>query len=434
MRASIVTLTAVLAAIPFDTALAAPAQPFDNLEPSLVVNELMPQTGIFPSSDGAGPAAGGTLGFVYDFAGSFVPGGTFAAEGQTLPTNTNVVNFSLLGTTYGGNGRSTFQLPNLEGAATIGTGSGPGLTQRTLGAPVGSPTVTLTSSQVPAPHQSTAAQPFDTMQPSLPLTPLIAISGVFPREGGGGVGAAAFVGQIAWFAGSFVPAGWARADGQLLSIQQNQALFNLLGTTYGGNGVTTFALPDLEGRAAIGADAANPLGSEKGAETVAVNRSELPGPDQQPIDNDQPSLAVNYIIALFGIFPTADGDPFDANIPVTGQISAFAGNFAPPGWAFADGQLLSVQQNQALFNILGTTYGGNGVTTFALPDLDGRTIIGAGDGFSVGETLGADNIFLSADNLPPGTSVPEASTWAMMLAGLAAVGFVSGLRRRARPA
>jgi microcystin-dependent protein len=430
MRASIVTLTAVLSAIPFETALAAPAQPFDNLEPSLVVNEVMPRSGVFPNLGGSGPAEGDTLGFVYNFAGSFVPGGSFAAQGQILPINTNEANFSLLGTTYGGNGQTTFQPPNLEGAATIGAGSGPGLTPRTLGAPVGSPTVTLTSSQVPAPHQSTAAQPFDTIQPSLPLTPLIAISGAFPTQGGGAAGAPAFVGQIAWFAGNSVPAGWARADGQLLSVQQNQALFSLLGTTYGGggNGVTTFALPNLEGRIAIGADAANPLGSEKGAETVAVNRSELPGPGQQPLDNDQPSLAVNYIIALSGIFPTSDSDPLNLNAPVIGQISAFAGNFAPRGWAFADGQLLSVQQNQALFSILGTTYGGNGVTNFALPDLDGRTIVGAGGGFSVGETLGADNIFLSADNLPQGTSVPEASTWAMMLAGLAGLGFFG--RRR----
>ncbi len=294
--------------------------------------------------------------------------------------------------------------------------------------------MTLTSSQVPALHQSAAAQPYDTMQPSLPLTPLIAISGVFPSPGGGGTGAAAFVGQIAWFAGNLVPAGWARADGQLLSIQQNQVLFSVLGTTYGGNGVSTFALPDLEGRVAIGADAANPLGSEKGAETFTVNRSELPGPSQKPLDNDQPSLAVNYIIALFGIFPTSDSDPFNANTPVIGQISAFAGNFAPPGWALADGQLLSIQQNQVLFSLLGTTYGGNGFSNFALPDLDGRTIIGAGGDFSPGETLGADNIFLSADNLPPGTSVPEPSTWAMMAIGFAATGFASRLKRQRRPA
>ncbi len=141
MRASIVTLTAVLSAIPFQTVLAGPVQPFDNLEPSLVVNELMTPTGIFPNLGGSGPAVGDTLGFVNDFAGSFVPGGTFATNGRTLPISQFAANFSLLGTTYGGNGFSTFQLPNLEGVATIGAGSGPGLTQRTLGAAVGSPTV-----------------------------------------------------------------------------------------------------------------------------------------------------------------------------------------------------------------------------------------------------------------------------------------------------
>jgi microcystin-dependent protein len=433
MRAVIATLSSALAAIPFEAALAGPVQPFDNLEPSLVVNELMTPTGIFPPHDGSGPAEGDTLGFVYDFAGPLAPTGTFAAQGQTLPISSYVATFSLLGTTYGGNGMSTFALPNLEGAATIGAGSGPGLTPRTLGAAVGSPTVTLTSSQVPTPHQNSAAQPYDTMQPSLPLTPLIAISGVYPSRGGGS-GTAAFIGQIAWTAANYAPAGWLPADGQILSIAQNQALFSLLGNIYGGNGLTTFALPDLEGRIAIGADGANPLGSEKGAETYTVNRSELPGPGQKPLDNDQPSLAINYIIAISGIYPSLDGDPFNANTPVLGQIAAFASNFAPSGWALADGQLLSIAENPALFSVIGTTYGGNGVTDFALPDLDGRTIIGAGGGFSAGETLGADNIFLSADNLPPAASVPEPAPWVMMTVGFAVVGFAFRLRRQMRPA
>jgi microcystin-dependent protein len=431
MRASIVTLTAVLSAIPFRTILAGPVQPFDNLEPSLVVNELMTPTGVFPPRGGSGPVEGDTLGFVYDFAGSLAPGRTFSAEGQTLPISQYAAMFSLLGTTYGGNGLNNFQLPNLEGVATIGAGAAPGLTPRTLGAEVGSPSVTLTSSRVPAPHQSTAAQPYDTMQPSLPLTPLIAINGVYPTRNGGS-GAAAFIGQIAWTAANYAPGGWLAADGQLLSVQQNQALFSILGTTYGGNGVTTFALPNLEGRIAIGADSANPLGSEKGAETYVVNRLELPGPSQQPLDNDQPSVAVNYIIALSGVFPSPASDPFNQTTPVLGQIAAFAGNFAPSGWALADGQLLPIAQYPALFAVLGTTYGGDGVRDFALPDLEGRTPIGAGGGFSVGETLGSDNIFLDANNLPPMTSVLEPSTWAMIVVGFAALGFAFGSRRQAR--
>jgi microcystin-dependent protein len=66
--------------------------------------------------------------------------------------------------------------------------------------------------------------------------------------------------------------------------------------------------------------------------------------------------------------------------PFIGLICMFGGNFAPRGWAFCDGQLLSIAQNTALFSILGTTYGGDGRTTFALPDLRGRVAIHPGNG------------------------------------------------------
>ncbi|MDO6674869.1 tail fiber protein [Tenacibaculum sp. 1B UA] len=72
--------------------------------------------------------------------------------------------------------------------------------------------------------------------------------------------------------------------------------------------------------------------------------------------------------------------------PFIGQITMFGGNFAPRGWAFCNGQLLAISQNSALFSILGTTYGGDGRTTFALPDLRGRAPIHSGDG-SVGPGL-----------------------------------------------
>jgi microcystin-dependent protein len=69
-----------------------------------------------------------------------------------------------------------------------------------------------------------------------------------------------------------------------------------------------------------------------------------------------------------------------AQDPFIAEIRMFAGNFAPRGWAFCDGQLLSISQNTALFSLLGTTYGGNGTTTFALPDLRGRVPMHAGQG------------------------------------------------------
>ncbi|MCY1078456.1 phage tail protein [Archangium lansingense] len=91
--------------------------------------------------------------------------------------------------------------------------------------------------------------------------------------------------------------------------------------------------------------------------------------------------------------------------PFIGQIVMFAGNFAPRGWAFCQGQILPIAQNQALFSILGTTYGGNGQTTFALPDLRGRYPMqpGQGPGLSprtLGEQGGSETVTLIANQMP----------------------------------
>ena len=166
MNKTAIVFGAIAAAASASGALAGSGQPFDNLQPSLAVTELMLSHGVFPSRDESGSALGDTLGFVYDFAGSALPGTTLAANGQLLPVAPTAL-FSLLGTTYGGNGRTTYALPDLQGRAIIGAGAGPGLTPRTLGAAVGSPTASLTSAQVPAPGASSASAPYNTMQPSL---------------------------------------------------------------------------------------------------------------------------------------------------------------------------------------------------------------------------------------------------------------------------
>ena len=91
--------------------------------------------------------------------------------------------------------------------------------------------------------------------------------------------------------------------------------------------------------------------------------------------------------------------------PLMGQITLFAGNFAPRNWAFCDGQLLAISQNSALFSILGTTYGGDGRTTFALPDLRGRAPIHAGTGpgltpRNLGSRSGIEENVLNVNQLP----------------------------------
>lgn len=91
--------------------------------------------------------------------------------------------------------------------------------------------------------------------------------------------------------------------------------------------------------------------------------------------------------------------------PFLGEIKLFPYNFAPRGWAFCQGQVLAISQNTALFSLLGTTYGGNGQTTFALPDLRGRVPLSSGQGpglsaYSLGQNGGTENVTLTRDQMP----------------------------------
>ena len=89
--------------------------------------------------------------------------------------------------------------------------------------------------------------------------------------------------------------------------------------------------------------------------------------------------------------------------PYVGEIRMFAGNFAPAGWMFCEGQLLPISENETLFQLIGTTYGGDGQSTFALPDLRGRIPIHQGSGFILAETGGAEEITLTIGQIPAHT-------------------------------
>lgn len=86
--------------------------------------------------------------------------------------------------------------------------------------------------------------------------------------------------------------------------------------------------------------------------------------------------------------------------PYVGEIRIFAGNFAPAGWMFCEGQLLPISENEVLFQLIGTAYGGDGESTFALPDLRGRLAIHQGNGFVLAETVGAEEITLTVSQIP----------------------------------
>ncbi|MBE9216720.1 tail fiber protein [Plectonema cf. radiosum LEGE 06105] len=115
----------------------------------------------------------------------------------------------------------------------------------------------------------------------------------------------AYIGEVDLYPYNFCPRGTAEAKGQLLAINSNQALFSLLGTNYGGNGATTFGLPDLQGRVPIGDGQGLGLPShrlgEKGSQKITLNADNTkPQQDQ----NLQPYLTMKYCIALEGIYPS----------------------------------------------------------------------------------------------------------------------------------
>jgi microcystin-dependent protein len=96
--------------------------------------------------------------------------------------------------------------------------------------------------------------------------------------------------------------------------------------------------------------------------------------------------------------------------PFIGEIRMFGGNFAPQGWAFCDGSLLDISQNDALFQLIGTTYGGDGQTTFALPNLQSRIPLHAGSGFTLGQTGGVEAVTLTTSQIPAHVHVPQANS------------------------
>ncbi len=86
--------------------------------------------------------------------------------------------------------------------------------------------------------------------------------------------------------------------------------------------------------------------------------------------------------------------------PYVGEIRMFGGNFAPVGWMFCAGQLLPISENETLFQLIGTTYGGDGQSTFALPDLQGRVPVHMGNGFILAETGGVEEVTLTVSQMP----------------------------------
>jgi len=369
------------------------------------------------------------IGSVRFFAGNYAPGGYEIADGRLRPISANEPLFSKIGTTYGGDGQYSYALPNLVGRTVIGTGGA-----YSLGQTVGASVVQLTEDNLPIHSHSTPdgdtsavglGTPYSNQMSSLALDLEIAEFGVYPSRNGpvGNTPPLQSIGFVSIDAAqdTGLASGGMLADGRAVPTQSSQALFSILGTTYGGDGATSFALPDTRDRIITGAGAApglteRNLGETQGTSTETLLQSQLPThahmlPDGTQSgqaglglgqNNLQEELALNWIIASDGLFPYYDGSPNEA-YALLGEMALFAGNFTPSGWLKAEGQMLQIADNSALYSVLGTAFGGDGTTTFALPDMRGRVAVGAGGVYQIGTTLGTESIFLSENNLPPHT-------------------------------
>lgn len=260
------------------------------------------------------------------------------------------------------------------------------------------------------------------------------------------------LGEIRVIAGNAVPAGWALCNGQTLSIATHSYLYTIIGTTYGGDGISTFAVPNLCGRVPMGAGQGTGLssystGNMGGSTTITYTTANLPSHthtvttknsnDAANADtpsgtlpastssnayaasadgsmasgslsltvgstgsgaaqnNMQPYLGLNYIIAIDGLYQSADE-------PYIGEIRLYAGSTIPSYWHACDGSSLTTAYYQYVYALIGTTYGGT-ATTFNLPDLRSRIPISQGTNSSVtyvrGTKSGEESQTLTTDQM-----------------------------------
>lgn len=298
---------------------------------TLAMTQLLDIGGAYPERSGESPPVN-AMAMVHSFAGNYAAFGAQTCAGEPVSIPQNQALMSLIGPAYGG-GDKYIDLPDLRTRTPAGADPAGGTS---IGAVWGG---------------------------GLSMTYMIC-----GEAGAGPPGTYPMLGAIGIFAGNFAPAGWLVADGSAFAIPQNIALFDTIGAAFGGNGESFFELPNLVGRAIVGA------GAGPGFAPVAVG---------QLIDNKASGtvsgLGITYLINVGGTPPPAAGNGgFPPSAAMLGEVIAFAGSAAPAGWAPCDGSLLPVAQNQPLFAVIGTSYGGDGKTSFALPDLRARMLTGQG--------------------------------------------------------
>jgi microcystin-dependent protein len=215
------------------------------------------------------------------------PDGWPPGDGGSVSISDYPAQFRVIGTTYGGDGVTNFALPKVA----MTTDSGGAM-----------------------------------------LKACVTIRGVYPPPPDDPPSVVLYVGQVEFLAENFCPAGWLPADGRLLQKDHYDNLFSVLGTTYGGDGKTNFAVPKVA------------------AMRTASGATLTPCIDVVGVAPPHPPAKAEAYVYLY-----------------VGQVEFLAADFCPEGWLPADGRLLPITKYRDLFSVSGTAYGGDGITTFALP-------------------------------------------------------------------
>lgn len=452
---ALVSLAGTVPALAQSTGLTGsnPPAPVNNNQPSLALHLGYQHEGIY----GLGAV---TRMFAYNDStwANLTSGRWMSPDGRSLSRADNNSLFLQIGTTYGSSSASDFNIPDLRGRSIMGEGQGPGMNNYARGQASGSSSTTLSVANLPEHDHSLFGggftqktggnQAFSNQQPARALNASISTQGLYPVRDGGPNSVSPespFIGQVQFLSATPTSStNSAPCDGRTIGYYQNAALFSIVGNYYGGD-FNNCQIPDLRGRLAVatnnGTNGLTPraIGDKFGVDSITLAESQMPEHDHTvsgqpntgltggnaPIDNVQSSLALTYCIALGGVYPSSGGMADDYGY--LGEIIAFAGNYTPGGFAACNGQLLSIADNYPLFTLIGTTYGGDGINSFAVPDLRGRTVVGAWDDLPAGTMFGTETETLGLSQLPAHDHLlPSPGTVTLLGMGT----LIAGRRRR----
>ena len=385
------------------------ANPISMTQPAIALPQSIVTTGNAPSASGSYQDYD-TLGIIITTA--YDPS-SFSYVTQALGQQLNIADatelYQSIGGYFGQPSDTTFNLPDLSGkmALTLTTSSKFGgvklsgyngtIAMGSVQGSYGSP-VSLTQSQLPNSFGG-SSETISGTQYAQGVSYIIQVYGSWPSAEGGIPNQS--MGAIFPFVGDVIPKGFMLCSGQTIPLLENQALYALLGNAYGGNpnAVTpTMGLPNLVNYIPIGATTGMGIGVTSGSASPSISASSVASGNAGSVSTLQPSLAINYLINASGV-----ANSFNYYKPTLGEIIMFAGyQNSDDEWILCNGQLLKIASYQSLYNLIGTTFGGDGITTFAVPDLRGKTVVGSGgsSGLAIGQSIGQSTFTITPDYIP----------------------------------